>query len=1287
MKLPMKVVLLVSLCLISLSTLPVKAQQPSSYIWLEKPQATNFNHNVNWPVLSENAAPGLMPQGKIPQQPFVTYALNVPADTRYTLWMRTFNAHWSSPARWRIDQQNWKAWKPGKAVDRQVHAGTFSIEWMRIDTVELTAGDHTLTLQTQGKRAHGDYEYFILDVVLLTKDDYVPSGKQSPMQQINGYQKQIHELASVLPADHAKDWQDKANAIIKQVRDDKLSAINQLPQLISQMQMSAKVMAQFQQSNTMPLHGAIQQVAKQGDKLEIQTQWNKPWQGRAWIGLVHEGQLYHAWVMQTPKHSQNLNFTVPAPKSSTASQMQVIVTPLQQPTAVYAQGWWQVDASDIAKPTQRSMSWGVYKDTLDVMHPWYINQAGAMIWDGSPYIPVGGMMNLRTTWQSHVGQNDDTGIIETGLKLAEERFKILKQHGLDDVFFNGSFIRTNPNALQRLVNLSEKYGMNYGIHVSSKPQHTAMGYQASPAFYADVTNGKDVVFECKTGRRANVNYEKVDAIWFAIDKHGRVSETGQIKLNVSTKGKPRDPQIITGTIATSQLPANTARVRFVPCMPIPSSNPAGYVDHYEAYLQRIKDVYGSLKLGPHFRMWVDPLNNEMHASPTSVPVSETFANGFRDYLLEVYGDIRTLNQSWKTQQNQLTWKQASHLVPLHSDSKTLWAIDYQSKTLVRFTDDGSAMLYDLKVYLGQVCRQMINDAAEMLKSVADVPVIVKHNLWFSDWFVNHEPVRGIDGVGMEAYCYGDSLAYHNSLVVTAEAMQAKRTQWLLVTETSPAAFDGQKDYVGYRDRLQLHDDFDQMFMFGAKGMFTFGFSFDPPNRFQVTELVRDVRQLRWMQAYDQLLQANLKTFVDYRPELYGWYPANLRQRQIINQTSPKYAMDGSYLGIASQIRMAPDGRWMVPAMNPDADWYKLIAAKPLMTDWMKQHLPVGDNVVVLGDQTPLTPLTANGIGVIPSTHRGMLLADFQKQVLGYRTFQTQYCNGYLAADGSLHVWLATECDKGQLILPASAQVARWDGEPVAVSQMDGGKKRVDLIMPTRKHVDQKDNRPPYLPYGYHYPDDHEPEMLRLTGIGVEQLLAVNEPAYKRLIPTTVNAQKIAVWCEAEDAQQTTFNVPFIEGFSDMSGQTMLGINSHDIPAVGYWQASYNITLDRAVSKPVFYLRRSNPPVLDIEVLVDGRSVGKINSEAQMIDKVIYNPWNAGLGQDRLRVGWTQLALPALVAGSHQITLRALPSDTTAHEEKSEQQLIGQASDVVLKAMRDRRQNLNAVQLDAWMIAE
>jgi hypothetical protein len=1273
--------------MLSFAVAQVHAQQASSYIWLEKPLKTNFNHNVPWPVLSEGNAPGLMPQGKVPDQPFVTYALNVPADATYKLWMRTFNAHWSSPARWRIDEQDWQEWKPGQAVDRQVHAGTFSIEWMPCGSVDLKAGDHTFTLETLGKRAHGDYAYFVMDVVLLTKDDYVPAGNLNPMQQISAYQNKIQELATVLPTDAANDWQAKAQTIIKQVKDEKLSAISQLPKLIDQMQMSAKVIAQFQKAEDPALHGNVNQVTQEGDKLIIQTQWNKAWEGDAWIGLLHEGQLYHTWIQATPKHSQQLDFTVSAPSSVVASQMQIIVAPLSQATSVSARGWWEASQTPVAKPTQRSMSWGIYKDALNVMHPWYINQAGAMIWDGKPYIPIGGMMNIRSTWQSKVGEKDDTGPVEIGLKIAEERLKLLKEHDLDDVFFNGSFIRTNPNALQRLVNLSEKYGMNYGLHISSRPEYSAWGYQASPDYFADVTAGQLVEINCKTGRRADVKFDVVDALWFAIDKDGNVIGTGQTKLNVSAKGKPREPQVLSGKIASEQLPTQAVRVRFKPCMPIPTNNPVGYVEHFESYLQRIKDVYGSLNLGPHFRMWIDPLNNEMHASPTSVPVSETFANGFKTFLLEQYGNVQTLNQYWKTQQKQLSWQQASHLVPLHSNSKTLWAIDYQSNTLVSFEDDGSAMLYDLKIYMGKVCRQMINDAAEALKSVADVPVVVKHNLWFSDWFVNDDPIRGIDGVGMEAYCYGDSLAYHNSLVVTAEAMQSKRTQWLLVTETSPAAFDGQKNYVGYRDRLQLHDDFDQMFMYGAKGMFTFGFSFDPPNNFLVTELVRDVRQLRWMQGYDQLVQANLKTFCDYQPELYGWYPANLREREIINQTSPRYAMDGSYLGIASQLRMAPDGRWIVPAMNPNAAWHKLIAAKPLMTDWMKQHLPAGENVIVLGDQTPLTALTSNGIGIISPEKRGGLLDEFQRDVLGYRTFQTKDCNGYLMPDGSILVWLATECKQGVLNLPASAQVTRWDGQPVAALTSSNGMNQIALLMPERKHITDKKNPPAYLPYGYYYPDDHEPEMLRVTGIGVDQLLQSNELAFKRVLPSTLNDQQVQVWREAESTEQTTFNVPMIQGFSDMSGQSMLGINTHDIPAVGYWEAHYNIKLDRSLSNAVFNLRRSNPPVLDIQVLIDGQLVGTISSKADMIDKVIYNPWNAGLGQDRLRIGWTQLALPNLAAGNHKITLRALPSSAVENEEKSDQKLIGQASDMVLKAMRDRRQNLNAVQIDAWMISQ
>lgn len=1248
----------------------------ASYIWLEKPEQTNFNINVPWPILSGKHAMGLMPDRPLPKQtPFVQYRFTIPQQAGpYKLWMRTFDPKGSSPARWCIDEQDWQDWQPGLAVDREVFRNNFPVQWHPIATLDLPAGQHTFTLEALGNRHRGTYPYFVLDAILFCKGDFQPAGSLSPQHRMDQTMKQIQDKLVGLSQIQAQSWLGQANPLVEQANESDLLAMIELDTLNQKLDTYLRVQAQLNQDINL-LHGTVKQVDFAEGKLHIQTQWNLPWKEEVWVGLVDQGALYHTWVGNCETLNRQQQFKIPLSQTMPAANMQVLVVPMDHPTSVTARGNWQVPDSLLQGKTNKPMSWGLFTDMTRIVHPWYVNQTGTMIWDGKPYLPIGGMMNLRSTWQTHAGDPDDTGIATMGNRLAEERFKLLKQYGLDDVFFNGSFIRANPNVMQQLVNLAEKYGIHYGLHISSTPSITAMGYHAMAQHGVEVTKGQPVKLTCPLGKRQN-SPDTVTAIWFAIDADNKICGQGelamQFKAKTSKARKARDQLV--GQVAFNQLPKSAVKVRFLPLVPITRSDPAGYVDHFEPYLQHLRDTYGSLTYGPHFRMWVDPLQNEMHAKPTSIPVSQTYTRGFIQYLFEQYGSLKQLAKAWQAMDPVTSWETIGRILPLHSDGKTLWAMDYQSRKIYRFTDPGSSLLHDVKRYRGKVCRDFIAQASEALKTIADVPVVIKHNVHFSDWFVNDDPVKGPDGMGYEAYCYGDSLAYHNTLVAYAQAIQSKRTQWTLVTETSPAAFDGQKDYVGYRDRLQLHEDFDQMTLYGAKGIFTFGFSFDPPSRFQVTELIRDPRQLRWMAEYDKLYQSRAEALMAYQPEVYGWYPADLRHRQIIGQDSPRFAMDAMYLGVDSQIRMAPDGRWIIPALTADAPWKKIIVAKPLLPKVKQAQLPEGSNVAVLTKQT-LDPLTAQGIGVIDPVSHNKPLVDFRQQVMGYQTFQTDTFNGMVQGDGSLAVWLDMACPTGQLVLPDSANVTRWEGQAIHITN-DAQGQLIKLSQPDRPKL--KDNPPTYLPYGYRYDDDGDVTTLRITGISVDELVKLNKPAWTRWLPKEIKPQQVRYLRQAETSDKTTFNQPVLLGFSDASDNMMLGINSHDCPQVGYWFADFAFELDKPITDATWHLRRMVRPALDLEILIDGEPVAQLSADSPASDKMIFNPWNAGLGAGNLKLGWQKASLGKLTAGKHVLTLRALGQGIDG--QTNDQQLLGQAEYVPFD-----RQGMQATQLDYWLL--
>lgn len=323
------------------------------------------------------------------------------------------------------------------------------------------------------------------------------------------------------------------------------------------------------------------------------------------------------------------------------------------------------------------------------------------------------------------------------------------------------------------------------------------------------------------------------------------------------------------------------RLVYLPEIPLAASDPAGYFGGLEDYLAKVRAVYGSLPLGEHFRFFIDPLSNEMHTRPTGVPTTAAFQERRAAFLAKRYGSVAELNRICRARGASVSdFTTAARLVPLAANGRSSCWIDPETGRLFRFDDQNGQTLRDLKELRGEVCREVINRVVAVLKEIADVPVLLKHNTWFSDWFVNPLEKGGADGTGMEAYCYGDSLAYHNSAVVYAEAMQSRRTQWCPVTESSAAAFEGQKEYCGYPDRLQMLDDIDQLMMLGAKGFYHFGLMFDPDGgRFFTTELTRDPRQLEWLATHAKLYRDAGRKLLEARagiPRLVSRLPARRR---------------------------------------------------------------------------------------------------------------------------------------------------------------------------------------------------------------------------------------------------------------------------------------------------------------------------------------------------------------------------------------------------------------------------
>ncbi|MFZ2655444.1 MAG: hypothetical protein WAX69_11000 [Victivallales bacterium] len=1311
---------------LALSTsLSAIAADPVSYIWLETPVATDFNTSVNWSTLTSGKAPANMPGGNSApkENAFAEYAFELPAPGgKLTLWGRAFDQGWSSPARWRVDNEPWRDWQPGQFVNREIENKVFPIDWCRWGEIELTPGKHTLRLETLGKnKQNGNYPYFVLDVLLLARGEFTPRAADTPQDMVDKQVLLIKAKAQPFPNNAA--FNTAAQTVAAEVLQRDLGAFSKFAGILRDIDKAQTVQEILKGSKDARLSGGISKaVLEDGKTVSINTQWSAPFGGKVWIGFTRDRALY-AVAVQEVKEGSLHNFRLPLPANLPAGKILLQCVPVDQPLSASATGYVEVPPeSAAAQPV--AFAWGVYRDSGGRAHPWQVNANNLMYWDGIPFIPVGGMVNSLLSWTTKAGDGAPNAQWEDVLR---QELMVLRSRGICDIYFNGCFVRSSPQSLGRMVAIAEECGMRYGLHPTSTPQRTDPGFVAG--------QGKIPVAAGEDNARIVVALKQEDyipaarTVWCALNPAGEVVEHGMgamIRLSgeesVQADKKWREADKARQGAAANiycVLPvklrqaagAEGLQIKYLVERHLNRADTNGYLGTVDEYIAQYRETYGSLKLGAGMRMWIDPLENEMHYNPASINVTPAWRTRLAGWLLQRYGTLERLCEYWGSGADSALpdFATAACLVPLWGNPQHDYWMNPEDGKLYTFNHDRSQTLRDVREFSGILGEEMISRCSDALKRIADVPVVLKLNCWFSDWFVNPRQAGGLDGSGYEAYAYGDSLAYHNSLSAYAQVLQSGRHQWALVTESSPASTEGQANYCGYIDRLQMIYNIDQLMMFGAKGFYHYGFSFGGNPGMDLTDLLRDIRQVEWLATQSKAYNAVAEKLAAYHPEVYGWYPAHLRENQIMQQPPRQYEMDGMYTGVTTQIRQAPDGRWIVPALRPEAGWYGLLAAEPLLNYRQREELvkqadslkfPVyvlqeaaqnrlGGNTAGLPilpekwKRTPLDGLTSQGIGVIPPQDKAMTLDRFQREVLGYRVFQTADINGRTTEDGRLMVWTCVERKVAQLAAPESAKVTDINGKEIAATAKDG-KRIIRLERPP--YEKQTKDFPAYIFGGkYFYPDLGQPEVAYLSGVTVDELLKLNPPVLERWLPSGVTPAQVKLWQEAEDFSSTTFTQPRVEGFTRYSNSCGIGINSHyQAPAGRTYHVKYTVNTP-AIKTPVFYLRRMEQmsKFFALEVTIDGQKLGEFDT---MSDVMHLSVWSAGLSRNNLNVGWIKAVCPELAAGQHQVEITALNTSRQSGIDKIDIALMGEQAVLDVGAAKEAG-HLLYLQLDAWMLAD
>lgn len=500
------------------------------------------------------------------------------------------------------------------------------------------------------------------------------------------------------------------------------------------------------------------------------------------------------------------------------------------------------------KNTYKPLSHGIYKSQKTGRHHfWYINQAGAAIWDGEPFIPMGGMYcpNILlgysfTDLASNVANwNEDKREID-----------VIVNNGIKDLYLNASVIGSPTWVWEYVLDYLDERGIRYGIQANG-----GNGYTEQDSFYifsnaskigTSVTTSqaceKTVTLDAQlsTIGGSEPNY----AIYTVVNSSGNAISAGRAEM---TQNKSTGKYAFSAKV---NLPsAGTYSVYFTPNV----NRSAGVVNFWkygETMLNHAKKFASKVAIGDGVRDIIDHATNESgyyNYNANVRPYDDAYNELYRKWLQDKYGTIGKLRTAW-TNDQILDFAQASRVVPVYTSGTdstsdyTIFGYDEKNEAFFEFNGRTTQMWLDFIEFRDYAAAEFYNDLADAYKTKLDVPVAIKSVYFHQESFKNSRLSGGIDGLGSESYAVGESVGQKH-MVAYGLTQQFAKTGWSIVTETNTEenitkkhqeAFGANPSYnedgsikivdaskVGYGTKARMHENFDQLFDSGAKGIYDF----------------------------------------------------------------------------------------------------------------------------------------------------------------------------------------------------------------------------------------------------------------------------------------------------------------------------------------------------------------------------------------------------------------------------------------------------------------------------------
>ncbi|MFY9233952.1 MAG: hypothetical protein WAO58_05765 [Fimbriimonadaceae bacterium] len=379
---------------------------------------------------------------------------------------------------------------------------------------------------------------------------------------------------------------------------------------------------------------------------------------------------------------------------------------------------------------------GTYRPTGGAPGSWSINPHHTLIWNGSPYMPVG-----------------------VRIGGSEEEIQDAKRAGVGDVLLELSAGSDWAAAFSR----AEAAGVRYLASVSSMAP-MARGFAVEPASYR--------IPGITTARRIELNLNATTALAVLITKHDQMVER-------VTRVKIENNRFVLDV-----KPLNDLDHTLLIYPDVKGLSQTDFWEEFDGHRDRLLKSVRDAKPGQGLRGIINPLGTVLSiasSTPNFVPTSPSFRAEYAGYLERKYRTTATLERAWLIGAPDLaTFQDYSRLVPLWSGNRGIYHLwDPKTDRLYPVESKRSAVWTDVQGTINATAVRRYQRLVLAIRKIVDVPIVQEWAGWAAP-YESSTPV--IDGLGMRVSGATPSAIAEGGSRVTSSILRWPGPGWLLATD-------------------------------------------------------------------------------------------------------------------------------------------------------------------------------------------------------------------------------------------------------------------------------------------------------------------------------------------------------------------------------------------------------------------------------------------------------------------------------------------------------------------------